>query len=409
MSVLGNRKRTLAGVLLLLLVVGAFLAGYGYGRGHVAAGGDADTYGFTLLRDILHQIRTTYLVRDVDSNKLFRGAAKGMLDALEDPYSRFLDQAAFKEYRSDLSGVVFGVGIFIELEGDRPVVVQPIPDTPAFRAGLRPGDRITAVNGITTEGMSLPEVVSRIRGPAGTQVRLHLTRDDRSFDVTLTRARIANVSVQAGQNLDPATRSQLDAAGATYVRLLMFNETTAKEFVKVVDAAIASGARGLLLDLRSNGGGLLDVAVDVANRFVPSGQAIVHTVDRSGRRQTERATGGSKVTIPVVILVNEFTASAAEILAGALMDNDIGTTVGQTTFGKGVIQTIITLPGSTGATLTSGKYLTPDGHDIHKKGITPSVVAGRKLKGLNDSQARAVEAEQFAKGLQVLKQAIARR
>jgi carboxyl-terminal processing protease len=304
---------------------------------------------------------------------------------------------------------VFGVGIFVELEGERPVVVQPIPDTPAFRAGLRPGDRILAVNNATTEGMSLPEVVSRIRGPAGTQVTLKLARDDRTFEVTLTRARIANVSVQADQNLPAALRRELLDNRVAYVRLLMFNETTASEFSKAVDAALARGARGLLLDLRNNGGGLLDVSIDVANRFIEAGRPIVHTVDRSGRRQTERATGGVKVGIPVVVLVNEFTASAAEILAGALKDNGAGTVVGQSTFGKGVIQTIITLPGSTGATLTSGKYLTPKGHDIHKKGVTPDVVAGKKHKGLTDAQVRAVESEQFARGLQVLKQAIARR
>lgn len=406
---MGYRNRTLASLLLLALVVGAFLAGYGYGQGRAAAGADADSEGFALVRELLRHIRHTYLVPQVDTTKVFSGAARGMLEALDDPYSRFMDPDAYKEFRTELSGVFYGVGIFVELQDGRPVVLQPIPGTPAHREGLRPGDRIMAVDGVATDRMSLEEVVSRIRGPSGTMVTLRLTRGDRIFQVSLVRTRITNVSVQGDQFLTDEIRAQLRDAGVAYIRVTRFEDPTAREFGKALDAAINAGARGLLLDLRSNGGGLLHVSVEVANRFVPTGQPIVHRLERDGRRHTERASRGAKVSFPVVVLVNEYTASAGEIVAGALADHEIAPLVGVRTFGKGVIQSILALPGGTGATLTSGKYLTPDGHDIHGKGIAPNIAVGERLQGRTDAEIRQIEAAQFARALDLLKQRINRR
>jgi carboxyl-terminal processing protease len=405
----GYRNRTLASLLLLALVVGAFLAGYGYGQGRAAAGADADSQGFALVRDLLRHIRYTYLVPQVDTTEVFHGAARGMLEALDDPYSRFMDAGAYKEFRTDLSGVFYGVGIFVELQDGRPVVLQPIPGTPAHREGLRPGDRILAVDGVATDRMSLEEVVSRIRGPSGTTVTLRLTRGDRTFQVPLVRTRITNVSVQGDQFLPDEIRAQLRDAGVAYIRVTRFEDPTAREFGKALDAAINAGARGLLLDLRSNVGGLLHVSVEVADRFVLPGEPIVHRLDRDGRRQTERASRRPKVSLPVVVLVNEYTASAGEIVAGALADHEIAPLVGVRTFGKGVIQSILALPGGTGATLTSGKYLTPDGHDIHGKGIPPTVAVGERLAGRTDAEIRQIEAAQFARALDLLKQRINRR
>ncbi|MDQ7828717.1 MAG: S41 family peptidase [Armatimonadota bacterium] len=396
-------RPAIAAVLLLVLIGAGFLAGYGVGRSQAALGGDAESQGFALLRELLHHVRTTYLERQVDTRSLFYGAARGMLEALGDPYTRFLDPEAYREYREHLGGVFHGVGLFVELQGDRPVVVTPIPRTPAYRAGIRAGDRILAVDGVDTRGMSLEEVVTRIRGPAGSAVTLRLGRGERVFTVRLVRARIANVSVQGDENLPPAQRAALRATRVAYVRILLFNETTAREFARAVEAARAAGARGLLLDLRNNGGGLLDVAVEVADRFVPAGQPIVHTVDRQGRRQTQRATRGPKVTLPAVVLVNEFTASAGEILAGALRDHDVAPLVGLRTFGKGVIQSVVSLPGGAGATITSGKYLTPDGHDIHGTGITPTLVAGARQEGRSEAEVARIEAEQFARAFEVLR------
>ena len=409
MTPVGTRNRTLVALLLLALVGGAFLAGYGYGTGRSAAGGSADSEGFALLRNVLQQIRTTYIQRQVPTDQLFYGAARGMLDALGDPYSRFMDPAGYREFREkEFSGVFTGVGIFVELEEGWPTVLQPIPGTPAARAGLRPGDRITAVDGRSTEKLSLEEVVSRIRGPAGTTVRLRLQRGGRTFEVSLVRARIRHVTVQDDQFLDADQRSRLQRAGAGYLRIIQFDQPTAGDFRKALDRELASGVRGIILDLRGNPGGLLDVAVAVADAFVSAGQPIVITVDRDGRRDVERAAGGRKVTVPVVVLVNEYSASAAEIVAGALRDHDIAPLVGMRTFGKGVIQRIITLPGGSGATLTSGRYLTPDGYDIHKKGLTPTVAVGNRLEGRSDTEMRRIEAEQFARAVDLLRQRIAR-
>jgi len=403
------RHRSLIALLLLALVAGAFVAGYGYGQGRAVSGADADSRGFALLRDVLHQIRSTYIQRDVDSDALFHGAARGMLEALGDPYSRFMDPSGYKGFRETLSGVFSGVGILIELADGGPVVVQPIPDTPAGRAGIRPGDRIVAVDERKTERMSLEEVVSRIRGPAGTKVTLTLQRAGKRFDFTLTRARIVNQTVRGERYLEEADRAALRSAGVAYLRIVSFDEPTANAFGAALDGVLRSGARGLLLDLRTNGGGLLDAAVTIADRFVPAGEAIVHTVDRDGRRRTERGSGGPKVQIPVVVLVNEFTASASEIVAGALRDHEIARIVGVRTFGKGVIQRILSLPGGTGATLTSGRYLTPDGHDIHGKGLAPDLAVGRRLEGRSDQEIRQIDAAQFSAALTVLKQQIAQR
>lgn len=403
------RNRSLIALLLLALVAGAFVAGYGYGQGRAVAGADADSRGFALLRDVLHQIRSTYIRRDVDSDALFHGAARGMLEALGDPYSRFMDPSGYKGFRETLSGVFSGVGILIDLADGGPVVVQPIPDTPAGRAGIRPGDRIVAVDERKTERMSLEEVVSRIRGQAGTKVTLTLQRAGKRFDLTLTRARIVNQTVRGERFLEEADRAALRSARVAYLRIVSFDEPTASAFGAALDGVLRGGARGLLLDLRTNGGGLLDAAVTIADRFVPAGEAIVHTVDRDGRRRTERASRGPKVQIPVVVLVNEFTASASEIVTGALRDHEIARIVGVRTFGKGVIQRILSLPGGTGATLTSGRYLTPDGHDIHGKGLAPDLAAGRRLEGRSDLEIRQIDAAQFGAALTVLKQQIAQR
>ncbi len=401
-----NRLTTL--LLIGVLAAGLFLAGYGAGQ-HRALAGPADDQGFDLLRQLLVHVRRDFLNPAPESQKLFDGAAKGMLEALGDPYTRYMAPGVYKEFSSNTQGFFFGIGIYIDIRAEHLIVVQPIEGTPAHKAGLRAGDRIRTINGVATDGMSLQEAVTRIRGPAGTKVTLKVARSEQTFDVEITRARIEVITVQGPGVLEEAVRKQLTADHLGYVHILTFNEQTAKESLAEFDRQVAGGARGLIIDLRSNGGGLLDICVQVADRLIESGKPILHIVARDGSRTSERARSGAKITIPIVVLVNEYSASASEILTGALKDSAGAPVVGQKTFGKGVIQSVYSLPGGGGAAITTAKYLTPADHDIHGKGITPDVPAGDKLEGKSEADIKKIEAVQLSRAIDVLKQRIAQR
>lgn len=400
---MAGRSRLLSTLLVVVLAAGIFAAGYGFGQRAVVAGA-ADEQGFGLLRELLVHVRQEFLHPVPDSPKLFDGAARGLLDALGDPYTRYMDARAFREFSQDAQGFFFGIGIFIDIREGSLIVVQPIEGTPAHRAGLRAGDRILRIDQTPTGGMALQEAVTRIRGPAGTRVKLGIGRSGRTFEVEITRDRIRIVTVQGVGSLKETFQKELRTQGLGYVRVLTFNEQTAREVTAALDSIRSQGGRGLLLDLRSNGGGLLEAAVRVADRFVPAGEAIVHVVSRDGRKKTERAGGGSKFNAPVVILVNEFTASASEILAGALRDSAGAIVVGRQTFGKGVIQSLYTLPGGGAAALTTAKYLTPANSDIHGVGVAPNVASGDRLEGKTDSEVARIQEEQLRRAIEALKQ-----
>ncbi|MDR7418541.1 MAG: S41 family peptidase [Armatimonadota bacterium] len=394
-------------LLVVALAVSSFGAGYGFAQ-RTAAAAPTDEQGFALLRELLATVRREYLHPIPESSKLFDGAARGMLEALGDPYTRYMDRKAFRDFSQDTQGYFYGIGIFIDIRDSHLIVVQPIEGTPAQRAGLRAGDRIRMIDTAPTDGMAIQEAVSRIRGPAGTKVTLTISRGTQTFQVQITRARVQIVTVQGPGVLEPAVQRQLAADRLGYVRILTFNEQTAKEVAAEVDRQIRGGARGLVIDLRSNGGGLLESSLQIANRFIADGRAILHIVGRDGRRTTERAGRGAKVTVPVVVLVNEFSASASEILAGALKDSAGATLVGQRTFGKGVIQSVFSFSGGGGAAITTQKYLTPSEHDIHAKGIPPDVVAGDKLEGKSEADVTRIQHEQLQRGIQILKQRVTR-
>lgn len=367
-----------------------------------------------------------------DSDQMFFGAAKAMMESLGDPYTRYMEPRAYKEFKQDAQGFFFGIGIFIDLkempgqyklevptqkpitERNQLIVVQPIPGTPAARAGLRAGDRIKKIDGESTNGMALQEAVFRIRGPRGTSVRLTIERAGRQFEVEIVRDRIEIVAAEGGDKVEVGARDELRESHIGYIKLVTFSDNSARAFDQLVADVQRSGGRGMILDLRNNGGGLLDVSLEIANRFVPAGRPLVHTVNRSDRRQTERATMRPKITIPVVVLVNEFTASASEIVAGALQDSGVATLIGTKTFGKGVIQSVIELPLGSGAAITTAKYLTPNGRDIHKKGLAPDILVGENEEALRlrlksqpeeeiERRVTQMRAEQLAKAMSILK------
>ncbi|MGH7714481.1 MAG: S41 family peptidase, partial [Vulcanimicrobiaceae bacterium] len=243
-------------------------------------------------------------------------------------------------------------------------IISPIPDNPAIAAGVKPGDVVLAVDGVSSRNQPLDSIEHRIRGQVGTRVVLLLEnpKDHGKRSLTITRGRVHV----------PSAVSKMDR-GIDYIRLADFGTTSYDEIRKALLDGRAHGAKGYVLDLRANGGGLLDAAVQISSLFIPSG-TIVATIDRQGDREARRALGVSVSAKPLVVLVDKFTASAAEITAGAIQDYHVGTLVGTKTFGKGVVQSIYNLPDRSALKITTARYVTPLGRDINKKGITPDIV-----------------------------------
>jgi carboxyl-terminal processing protease len=270
----------------------------------------------------------------------------------------------------DTSGELSGVGIQLSLDKDTKelVVVAPIEGSPASKAGVLPKDVITAIDGKSTKGMSTEDAVRLIRGQEGTKVTLTIRRRSQVLDLALTRERIELHAVDTQINTAP------DGARVGYIRLKQFNANATKDMRMALRDMEAAGVDGYVLDLRSNPGGLLMASVEIARQLLNEG-TIVSTKTRSGITDVKRATGRALTAKPIVVLVNEGSASASEILSGALQDNSRAVLVGQKTFGKGLVQSVRGLSDGSGMTVTIAKYLTPSGRDIHKHGIVPDVQA----------------------------------
>lgn len=311
-----------------------------------------------------------YYVRDVTQGDLINGAVKGMLQGL-DPHSTFMNTDEYKEMQETTSGEFFGVGIEISQENGQITVVTPIEDTPAFRAGLQPGDIILSINGQPAQELSLQEVVSRIRGPKGSEVELVILHHESKNPQTvrITRDAIPLISVKSKKLED----------GYYWLRLTRFSERTTDELKEALKAAekeskATGGIKGIVLDLRNNPGGLLDQAVSVSDVFLDKGTI----VSIKGRREnTERVytakKQGDDVRVPMVVLINAGSASASEIVAGALRDQKRALIVGERSFGKGSVQNIIPLADGSGLKLTVALYYTPNGSSIQAEGIVPDL------------------------------------
>ena len=306
-------------------------------------------------------------------------AIRGMLGSLNDPYTRFLDPKQFKEMQIDTSGELMGVGIQLSLDKDSKelIVVSPIEGTPASKAGVQPKDVIVTIDGKSTQGMGTEDAVKLIRGPEGSEVVLGLRRKGTVVTVPLTRARIEIHAVESSLN------RTANGTRIGYIRLKQFNANASREMREAIRTFEQDGVDGYVLDVRFNPGGLLDASVDIARQWLNKG-TIVSTRTREGIRDVRRATGSAMTTKPVVLLVNEGSASASEILSGALQDNNRAKLVGQKTFGKGLVQSVRGLADGSGITVTIAKYLTPKGTDIHKNGIVPDIQAKLTEKELKD-------------------------
>lgn len=316
------------------------------------------------------QLRSKLLNKSFAGNAESYEAIRGMLASLNDPYTRFLDPKQFKEMRIDTSGELMGVGIQLSLDTKTKelVVVSPIEGTPASRAGVLSKDVIVSIDGNSTKGMSTEDAVKLIRGPEGSDVILGLRRGDQVLDVPLTRARIEINAVTYRLN---KTKDQRKIG---YIRLKQFNANAAKEMRQAAKSLEEQGAEGYVLDLRGNPGGLLEASIDIARQWLNEG-IIVSTRTREGIRDVRRATGSAITDKPLVVLIDQGSASASEILSGSLQDNSRAELVGQKTFGKGLVQAVRGLSDGSGLTVTIAKYLTPKGTDIHKNGIEPDVTS----------------------------------
>lgn len=314
------------------------------------------------------QLRSKLLKKSFAGNAESYEAIRGMLASLNDPYTRFLDPKQFKEMRIDTSGELMGVGIQLSLDTKTKelVVVSPIEGTPASRAGVLSKDVIVSIDGDSTKGMSTEDAVKLIRGPEGSDVVLGLRRGDQVLDVPLTRARIEINAVTYRLN-----KTQ-DQRKIGYIRLKQFNANAAKEMRQAAKSLEEQGAEGYVLDLRGNPGGLLEASIDIARQWLNEG-IIVSTRTREGIRDVRRATGSAITDKPLVVLIDQGSASASEILSGSLQDNSRAELVGQKTFGKGLVQAVRGLSDGSGLTVTIAKYLTPKGTDIHRNGIEPNV------------------------------------
>ncbi len=357
------RRRILLGSVLVVL----FGVGWAAGRGSARAG---DLYqNLDLFVEILHRIQENY-VDPVEPEKLIGGAMKGMLRDL-DPYSQFLDAGSYTNLQATTHGSFGGIGVEVSIRDDYPTVISPIEGSPAWTLGIRSGDIITRIDGRSAAGLAIDEVAQRLRGPQGTHVQVSIRREgeDGEVEYSIERREIVTKSVRHAFVVD---------GKVGYLRLANFSETSRGEVRAALDRLKAAGANRLVLDLRSNPGGLLDQAVDVAEQFVKQGTKIVSTRGRARGQDNVYFASETQPLLdwPMVVLVDGASASASEIVAGSLQDLDRALVIGQTTFGKGSVQSVFPLRERTVALkLTTARYYTPSGRSIHKLAAAPAPLA----------------------------------
>ena len=353
-----NKKKFLIAALMLLLT------GVLIGQGMVQA--KPDTYeelkSFT---QSLELVKRNY-VEDPNSKELIEGAIRGMISNL-DPHSSYMPERAFKEMNMDIKGEFQGVGIQIGVKNQQLTVIAPIEDTPAFRAGLAAGDKILKINDEWTKDMAIEQAVDKMRGPKGTQVRLLIIREgwDKPKEFKITRDVIKVQSV----------KSKMLDNEIGYLKIIQFQGQTGQEVEKALNGLESKGLKKLILDMRNNPGGILDASVDVSSMFLPKDKLVVYLQGRQASDRRDYLTSGSLITrdYPMVVLVNTGSASASEIVAGALQDSKRAVIMGTQTFGKGSVQTVFPLEGGGGIRLTTAKYYTPSGRSIQNVGITPDI------------------------------------
>jgi len=353
------------GVILLItfFLAGIFTAGF-YTHKKLIEIKTANVPSFDLLKEAVSEIKQSY-VKDVSDKKLIQGAIKGAVESLDDPYTKYLTEEEAKMLGEEMNGEFDGVGLYVGLKENKVTVIAPIEGTPADKAGLKAGDVIIKVDGKSTEGMSLDEAVSLIKGEKGTKVVLTIVRAnvDKPIDFEVVRDKI----------VIPNVVTKLLDEDIGYVRAHVFNQRIGLDVDSALKEMKDRNVKGIILDLRNNPGGILEGAVDVVSKFIDTG-VVVTVRDKNGEIETHNTKGGADSDIFLVVLVNGGSASASEIVAGAIQDYDRGVLVGEQTFGKASVQSVIELSDGSRLVVTTAHYFTPNGRDIQEKGIEPDVV-----------------------------------
>lgn len=377
------RKRFVSGILVGCMVSLFILAGiyvfwgfmygfgspFGFGAGSTADSGELlneETLGkIEALEDV---IDTYYYKTEIDKEEEAIGMYKGLMDSLGDPYSVYYTEEELNDLMTDTAGIYYGIGAYVSLDEDMnlPRISGVMPGTPAERAELMTDDIIYEVDKESTQGLKLDEVVALIKGPEGTTVHLTLLRGSKMEEI--------EVDVERSAVEVPTVNTKLlgENENIGYLQITEFDDITPDQFTEGMAELRASNIEGLIIDLRSNPGGSLQAVCDIARQILPKG-VIVYTVDKNGEREDYTCDGSHEIDIPVVVLVNQYSASASEILSGAIKDYKLGKLVGMTTFGKGIVQRVFDLKDGTAVKLTVSNYYTPNGNNIHGIGIEPDV------------------------------------
>ena len=308
----------------------------------------------------------------VSEEDLIDGALKGLFEGLNDPYSQYYTSDEFQTLKEQTSGSFVGIGVYIGVnsENDKITIISPIEGSPAQKSGIKSGDVVVKVNGKSIESKTVDEVIKQIKGKENTTVNLTVERDGKEIDFDITRKTIVTKSVS----------SEVKEDNIGYLRITSFDENTYKEFKENLSSLKEKGIKGLVIDLRDNPGGLLDVCVDIADDLIGEG-TIVYTKDNSGKKEYYKS-DKNELDMPMAVLINGGSASASEILTAALVDNNKAVAIGETSFGKGLVQSVKGLKDGTGYKLTTAQYFTPNDNYINGKGITPKIQEKDKNKQL---------------------------
>lgn len=355
--------------------------------------GDTSKYKYLFtLRDLIY----SKYDGDIDDQKLLEGAMKGMASAVQDPYTVYMTQEEFDTFMESSQGSFYGIGAQLGVRDNKVTIIAPIEGSPAEEAGLKAGDVILKVDDYEVVDLNTEAVVARVRGEEGQPVTLTIQRDGgEPIEVKIVRAEIKNESVK-GEMLDEST---------AYVQITTFSdEEVSQKFTDEINELKAQGMKKLILDLRGNPGGYLNECVEIASNFIPEGEVVTYTIDKYNKKVISNSIGGDAIGMPMVVLVDGGSASASEVVTGALRDHEAATIIGTTTFGKGIVQQLKVLPNDMGGLkVTTSKYYTPNGENIHGTGIAPEIVVEIPQEILQKDYDRSID-PQFQKALEVVRE-----